>query len=361
MESILEAARRNSQEKTCEVRAKEFTPSNVNIAVVGVGGGGTNTVTRLKRMGIQSANTFAINTDAKHLGCCEADKKILIGHTMTRGLGAGGFPEVGMRAAEQSRERFAEILKNYQLVFITSGMGGGTGTGASPVIAEVAKQQGAIVVAMVTFPFALERARLSKADWGLERLREACDTVVLIDNNKLVKLVPNLPMNQAFEVADTLIARSVKGISDTILLPSLVNIDFADVRSIMSSSGEAIIAVGEGSGSNRVQQAIESTLNHPLMDVDYHGAKGALIHIAGGTDLTLCEVTKVGEGITSAFDSRANVIWGARVVPEMQGKIIVTAVLTGINSPQVMGRTPSEVKQKRGVQEAVAKIHALSF
>jgi cell division protein FtsZ len=347
MDSIIgDALKYANQKGLPEQQAKEFTPAKIRIAVVGVGGAGTNTVSRLYRLGIKSAETIAINTDAKHLQIIEADKKLLIGHALTKGLGAGGFPEIGARAAEQSREKLAEVLDGIELLFLTAGMGGGTGTGAAPVIAEIAKQQGAIVVSMVSFPFALERARLDKADWGLDALRNISDTVVIIDNNKLVSFCPNLPMNQAFAVADTLIAKAVKGISDTIMFPSLVNIDFADVKSIVTNSGVAMIAVGEGQGSGKVQQAVESTLTHPLLDVNYAGAKGALIHIAGGPNLTLGEVTKIGEGITNAFDSRANVMWGARINPDLQDKVIVTAILTGVQSDQVIGKLPEKKAQK---------------
>ncbi len=335
-----------------EVVGKNFTPAKVKITVVGVGGGGTNTVTRLTKMGIESANTISVNTDQKHLQVCEAGKKMLIGAQLTKGLGAGGFPEIGMKAAEQARDKFAEVLKDSELVFITAGMGGGTGTGAAPVIADVAKKNGAIVVAMVTFPFALERARLEKADWGLDALRESCDTVVIIDNNRLVSYVPNLPMNQAFAVADTLVARSVKGIADTVMLPSLMNIDFADLRMIMERAGIAMISIGEGSGTNKVQSAIDTTLEHPLLDVDYAGAKGALVLINGGPSLTLGEAVKIGEGITDSFDPHAYVKWGARINPELGDKIIVTSIVTGVNSPQVLGH---DSRVKSGVVAAQAE------
>ncbi len=340
-----------------EESAKNFTPQAVRISVVGVGGAGTNTVSRLTHMGIKSAETIALNTDANHLKLVEANRRILIGASMTKGLGAGGFPEVGMKAAEQSADKLREVIGRSELVFITAGMGGGTGTGAAPVVARIAKESGAITVGIVTFPFALERARLDKADWGLDALRETCDTVVIIDNNRLVQHVPNLPMNQAFAVADTLVAKAVKGISDTIMLPSLVNIDFADVRAIMGNAGVSMISVGEGKGTDRVEQAIKSTLETPLLDVDYAGSKGALIHIAGGSQLSLGEVTKIGEGITEAFDARANVIWGARVNPELGDKIIVTAIVTGVNSAQVIGKTQQPQKAKN----QLASLEAMSY
>ncbi|MFH0713222.1 MAG: cell division protein FtsZ [Candidatus Micrarchaeota archaeon] len=333
MDGLIADAMRNSTPKT----VKSLAPSDIRISVVGVGGAGTNTVHRLKSMGLESARTIAINTDANHLKLIDADKKVLIGANLTKGMGAGGFPEIGMKAAESSREKLAELLGDNELVFITAGMGGGTGTGAAPVIADIAKKTGAITIAIVSFPFVLERARLSKADWGIEELTKVCDTVVIIDNNRLVSYVPNLPMNQAFAVADTLVARAVKGIADTIMLPSLMNIDFADLRMIMSGGGVSMISIGEGKGNDKVDDVIKSTLEHPLLDVDYAGAKGGLILIQGGSNLTLGEAVKIGEGITSSFDSNAYVKWGARLVPEMGDKIVVTAVLTGIQSDQLVG------------------------
>ncbi len=332
MDGLISDALRNSAPKT----NKALETGNVQITVVGVGGAGTNTVHRLKSMGLESAKTLAINTDANHLKIVEADKKCLIGANLTRGMGAGGFPEVGMKAAESAREKLTELLAGNELVFITAGMGGGTGTGAAPVIADIAKKAGAITIGIVTFPFVLERARLSKADWGIEELTKACDTVVIVDNNRLVSYVPNLPMNQAFAVADTLVARAVKGIADTIMLPSLMNIDFADLRMIMSGGGVSMISIGEGKGTERVEGAVKSTLEHPLLDVDYTGAKGALVLIQGGSNLTLGEAVKVGEGVTASFDQNAYVKWGARIVPELGDKIVVTAVLTGIQSDQVV-------------------------
>ncbi|VVB68032.1 Cell division protein FtsZ 1 [Candidatus Norongarragalina meridionalis] len=335
---IADALKYSARTALPEEQSKDFVPAKVKIAVVGVGGGGTNTVTRLHKMGLTSASTIAVNTDQNHLKMVEADRRLLIGASMTKGLGAGGFPEVGMKAAEQSRDKLAEVLKDTELVFITAGMGGGTGTGAAPVIAQIAKQQGAMVVSMVTYPFALERARLDKADWGLDALRENSDTVVIIDNNRLVSYVPNLPMNQAFAVADTLVARSVKGIADTIMLPSLMNIDFADLRMIMGNAGVAMISIGEAQGNNKVQEAVKNTLEHPLLDVDYVGSKGALVLISGGPNLSLGDAVAVGEGITESFDPNAYVKWGARINPELGDKIVVTSIVTGITSPHVVGK-----------------------
>lgn len=358
MESLIaDALKYSVGAQTPEQKSANFETPKVQIKVIGIGGAGTNTVTRLHKMGIKSAETIAMNTDMNHLKLVEADRRVLIGGSMTRGLGAGGFPEVGAKAAEQSRDKIAEMVKDTELVFITAGMGGGTGTGAAPVVAQAAKDAGAIVVSMVTYPFALERARLEKADWGLEALKKASDTVVVIDNNRLVKYVPNLPMNQAFAVADTLVARSVKGIADTVMLPSLMNIDFADLRMIMGNAGVAAISIGEASGNDRVQNVVKSTLEHPLLDIDYTGSKGALILIQGGTNLTLGEAVQVGEGITDSFDDKAYVKWGARLVPELGDKLVVTSIITGVTSPHIVGRAPVEAPKRAHAQ----LLEAISF
>ena len=360
MDSLIADAMRNSPQNAqqpAEQNAADLAPYEIQIKVVGCGGAGTNCVSRLAQMGIKSAETIALNTDAKHLKIVNADKKILIGDTLTKGLGAGGFPEIGMKAAEQSKDKIRDALNGAELVFICAGMGGGTGTGAAPIVAREAKAQGAITVGMVTYPFALERARLDKADWGLDALKEACDTVVIIDNNRLVQFVPNLPMNQAFAVADTLVAKAVKGIADTVMLPSLMNIDFADLRMIMGNAGTAMISVGEAQGSNRVTDVIQSTLAHPLLDVDYTGSKGALILISGGSNLSLGDAVKVGEGITESFADNAYVKWGARIQPELENKIVVTAVLTGVTSPHIVGR---DIAHRNKAKEAIG-LEAMVF
>ncbi|MEK6923866.1 MAG: cell division protein FtsZ [Candidatus Micrarchaeota archaeon] len=361
MNSLVADAVRYGAPKPLPEAAKSLEDSSkIRISVIGVGGAGTNTVSRLHKMGLKSATTIAINTDANHLRMVEADRRVLIGKTSTRGLGAGGFPEVGMKAAESSREELAKLVEGSELVFITAGMGGGTGTGAAPVIARLAKEAGAITVGMVTYPFALERARLDKADWGLDQLRDSCDTVVVIDNNRLVSYVPNLPMNQAFAVADTLVARAVKGIADTVMLPSLMNIDFADLRAIMGNAGVAAISIGESQGTERVQSTITNTLEHPLLDVDYSGSKGALILISGGPQLTLGDAVKVGEGITDSFDKNAYVKWGARINPELGDKIVVTAIVTGVSSPHILGKQEASASRQRAVADSLG-VRAINF
>ena len=307
----------------------------IRIAVLGVGGGGCNTVNRMENMGIKSIKTIAINTDSLHLRSINAQKKVLIGKSVTNGLGAGGFPEVAEKCVQASKGEIAEAIGENELVFLTAGLGGGTGTGAAPTVAQIAKDQGAIVVSIVTTPFSLERARLKKAEWGLQRLAEASDTVVVIDNNRLVSFAPNIPINDAFNLADMITAKAVKGITETIMFPSLLNIDYADVRSIMQNGGISLISIGEGMGADRVDRISRTTLEHPLLDVSYEGAKGALLHIEGGSGLTLGEVIEIGERITDKFDSNANVKIGARLLEDKCDTITATAIVTGLQSEQV--------------------------
>ena len=308
------------------------------IKIVGCGGAGNNTINRLYNIGVDGAETIAVNTDKQHLDVIKADKKILVGKSLTRGLGAGGFPEIGKRAAELARSTLQEVLKDADLVFITAGMGGGTGTGTAPIVAQVAKEQGAIVVGMVSTPFKVERARMVKAEEGIADLRAAADTVIVLDNNRLLEMVPNLPLEQAFSVMDQLISETVKGISETITRPSLINLDFADVKAIMNAGGIAVMLVGETKSQDKSDNVVRAALNHPLLAVDYRGATGALVHITGGPALTLREAENIAESLTYEMDSHANVIWGARIQKDYEGKVRVLAIMTGIQSPQVMGK-----------------------
>ena len=268
----------------------------------------------------------------------ERAKKVLIGKSITKGLGAGGYPDVGKKAAEIDRHLIEEELENSHLVFICAGMGGGTGGGAAPVVAQIAKEQGAITMAMVTYPFNLERARRLKADQSIAELRKVCDSVIILDNNRLVELFPNLPMNQAFAVADEILSRAISGLVWTITQPSLINIDFADVRSIVGGGGVGFIAVGEGKGTEKVRGAAEGVIKNRLLNVTFEGAKGALIHITGGSDLTLGDAIKAGEIITDRMDPEANVKWGARVLPNYEGKIEIVAIVTGVKGASVLGK-----------------------
>ncbi|MFA4946581.1 MAG: cell division protein FtsZ [Candidatus Micrarchaeia archaeon] len=364
MEEILKDALRTSGKGSAsgkKIEGENFfeTPK---IMVIGTGGGGCNSINRLAKAGIKGAEMIAINTDRLHLTTIsESVKKVLIGASITRGLGAGGYPEIGAKAADVSRDALEKMLDHADLVFLTAGMGGGTGTGSAPIIGELARKQGAIVISIVTYPFALERARLEKADQGLEALQNNTDTLIVIDNNRLVQIVPNLPIDQAFNVADEIIARAVRGITETITTPSLINLDFADVRAVMSNGGVSMIAVGEAKGTNRVGDVIKNTLENVLLDIDFTGASGVLLHITGGPDMTLGECNEIGEGLTERVDPNATVIWGARVDPNFEGKIEAIAIFTGIKSPYVLaGRNRSGgERSQRGRQHGIDEIEFL--
>jgi cell division protein FtsZ len=329
------------------------------IVIVGCGGAGNNTVNRIHHMGVSGAETIAINTDKQHLDMIQADKRILIGKSLTKGLGAGGYPDVGKRAAEMARPTLEAVLESADLVFITAGMGGGTGTGSAPVVASIAKEQGAIVVGMVSYPFQVEKARLIRAEEGLEALASASDSVIVLDNNRLKNFVPNLPLGQAFSVMDQLIGETVKGISETITEPSLINIDYADVRAIMSKGGVAVMLVGESKQQNKAESVVRECLSNPMLDIDYRGATGSLIHITGGTDLTLQDAEEVATSLTYELDPHADVIWGARVRNDMEGKIRVLAIMTGVKSAQILGTRQSyktmiaDIENKRSNPKAV--------
>lgn len=338
-----ESVKANSEQISNEVNSTSTTQkqedidsSNIRISVIGVGGAGCNCVDRLAKSGLKSAKTVAINTDGKHLKMVSCTKKILLGRNITRGLGAGGSMDVARKCAESDLSMLKHELGENELVFICAGMGGGTGGGAAPVVARIVKEHGAIVVGIVTYPFNLERVRIKKAHEALRNLMAVCDTLIVIDNNRLATYVPNLPLDKAFELADSITGRAVTGITDTIMFPSLMNIDFADVRSIMDGGGLSMISLGEASGVNRVEGVVKDTLDHPLLDVDYEGAKGALIHIEGGDDLTLGDGIKIGERLTEKFDSMANVKVGARVNTNLFDKIRVTAIITGVKSTNIL-------------------------
>lgn len=309
-----------------------------NIKVMGIGGAGGNMVSWLHKKGISGAEVFAVNTDKQHLDVCSADKKVLIGRELTRGLGCGGFLEKGREAAKENLSELRELIKGSDMVFICSGMGGGTGTGGAPVIAQLAKESGSIVIGTVTMPFNIEKARIDKAEFGLQQLRQVSDTVIVIDNNRLASIAGQLPIKQAFAVANELISTMIKGIVETIAVPSLVNLDYADVKTIMTNGGVSVIGIGESSTANRVEEAVHRALTNPLLDVDYEGATGALIHITGGEDLLLDDVEKVGELITSSLDKDANVIWGARIEPGMEEKLRIMTIITGVKSPYILGK-----------------------
>jgi len=311
-------------------------PGECKIAIVGVGGCGNNTIDRLMKSGISGAECVAINTDVQHLNTIHSDKKILIGEKITRGLGAGNMPDVGKDAMLESVDSLERLITGADIVFIAAGMGGGTGTGAAPVVAEFARQKGAIVVGVVTMPFRHEKGRFDYAMNGLTKMRKTTHTTVIIDNNKLMDLVPQLPINTAFTFADSILANMVKGIVETIALPSLINLDFADFRTIMTKGDVAIVGMGQSNSPERAEEAARNALEHMLLDVDYSGADGALIHISGGPDMSLGEAVRAAEYVTEMMGDKAMVIWGSRVDPDLNDMLRVTLVLTGIRSPQLV-------------------------
>jgi cell division protein FtsZ len=333
----------NNAAKGEQSKYESFDVGQANIKVIGCGGAGNNMVNWLYKKGIKGAEILACNTDQQHLNIIEADKKFLLGRDVTRGLGCGGFPEKGAAAAQENLQEIKELLKSSDMVFVCAGMGGGTGTGGAPVIAQIAKDIGAIVIGTVTMPFKIERARVDKAEYGLQQLRQVSDTVIVIDNNRLVQIAGNLPVQQAFAVANELVATMIKGIVETIAIPSLVNLDYADVKAIMTDGGVAAIGVGASDTNNRVEEAVKGALSNPLLDISYEGATGAILHIVGGPDMTLDEINKVGELVTESMDDDANVIWGARVSENMKGKLTVMTIITGVKSPWILGKqSPKE-------------------
>jgi cell division protein FtsZ len=340
MESLIDEALENSaQEEAVRTDDEDFDQfGDPRIVVVGCGGAGNNTINRLHNIGIEGAETVAINTDKQHLDMIEADDKILVGSNLTDGLGAGGDPDVGKKATEKARATLKnEVLKDADLVFVTAGMGGGTGTGSAPVVANIAKDVGAIVVGMVSMPFRVERARVKKAEEGIDELSHYADSIIVLDNDRLLDYVPNLPIGDAFSVMDQIISETIRGISETITQPSLINLDYADMRSIMEEGGVAVMLVGE-SGDKDKTQVVEEALNHPLLDVDYRGASGSLVHITGGPDLSLTDANGIASKITERLDDDAKVIWGSRIQDDYKDKVRVMAIMTGVESSNIIGR-----------------------
>ena len=318
------------------------------IKVVGAGGAGNNTITRLMQVGIVGAETIAINADAQDLLYTDADKKILIGRELTAGLGAGADPKLGMEAARESKEEIKKALKGADMVFLTAGLGGGTGTGSLPVIAQISKELGALTVAIVTFPFRMEgKQRLENARWGLEMLEDIVDTLIVIPNDKLLEIVPDVSLVTAFKIADEILVNAVKGIAEMITKPGLVNLDFADVRAIMNEGGLAMIGVGESDTENRAMESVQKALNNPLIDVDIADAKGALINIVGGPDLTVREAEQIVEAVASNLSKDAKIIWGAQIDKTMGERIRTLLVVTGVKSPQIFGRERKAKEERK--------------
>src|SRR5256885_1248700 len=326
----LETAQRTGNQSFLD----SFGFARPKVLVIGCGGAGGNSVHRLHRMGIHGARTVVVNTDAVHLDSIQADRKLLIGRGVTHGMGAGGRPEIGERCAEISEQELRNQIGDADLTFITVGLGGGTGTGVAPHVAELAQAAGSVVISLATTPFRAERGRMTNARAGIQRLRDRTDSLILLDNNRLLDLVPNLPVEQAFAVMDHLIGEVIKGITESITVPSLINLDFSDVRSILQAGGMSTVFYGENAEDN-TQRLVSDTLNNPLLEVDYRGANGALIHISAGPGLRLRTAHEVVEGLTAAMRPDANVIFGVRVDRKYDGILRVLAIMTGVRSPMV--------------------------
>ncbi|KZX11299.1 cell division protein FtsZ [Methanobrevibacter oralis] len=307
--------------------------AKTNIFVVGAGGAGNNTISRLNEMGIEGATTISVNTDAQDLFYSQSSKKILLGRQTSKGLGAGGDPAIGEECAEESEDEIRKQLEGADMVFVTCGLGGGTGTGSAPIISKLSKKLGALTVAVATMPFSAEGIiRRENAEQGLEKLQDAADTVIVIPNDKLLEVAPNLPLNKAFMVSDEILGRAVKGITELITKKGLVSLDFADIRSIMGGSGMAMIGMGESDSGDRALESVHEALSSPLLDIDISNAKGALINISGSSDLTLHEAEKIVQVVADKLDPEANIIWGTQIDESLQNVVRTTVVVSGIKS-----------------------------
>ncbi|MCW1294801.1 MAG: cell division protein FtsZ [Candidatus Parvarchaeota archaeon] len=342
-------------------KTKEFDKSleeliasrRANIKVVGVGGSGNNTLNRMFEVGIKGAEFIAVNTDAADLLCTPADKKILIGKELTNGLGAGADPVVGEAAAKEQEQELKEALQGADLVFICCGMGGGTGTGAAPVVASVSKKINALTIAVVTLPFKAEgRRRMNAALNGVEKLKNTVDTLITVPNEKLMAIAPGLPLPIALKIADDVLTNAVKGITELITKPGLINVDFADVKRIMSNGGVALIGTGESDAKDKkLETVVEKVLNNPLIDVDVSTAKGMLIDVSGGPSLTLEEANKLVDLIGQKLPDDINIIWGAHIFPDLKNTVKVLAIITGVTSKQISGKSIAEDQQLKEKQE----------
>lgn len=322
------------------------------VKVVGCGGGGGNSVSRMKEIGIKGCEIIAINTDAQDLLYTSVDTKILIGRELTSGLGAGSNPKIGEQAAKESEQEIRKKLSNSDLVFITCGLGGGTGTGSSPVVAEIAKKSGALTIGVVTLPFTVEgQKRIENAQNGLEKLASITDTLIVIPNDKLLEIAPELPIHTAFKVADEILTNSVKGITELITKAGLVNLDFADVKAVMNNGGVSLIGIGESDSQNRAVEAVERAINNPLLNVDISEATGALVNIIGGNDMSLDEYRKVMEVIGNKISPDAKIISGAQISSDMDKTVKVLLIITGVKSNQIIGAGDFETSGQKALEK----------
>jgi cell division protein FtsZ len=338
---------------------KILESKKADIKILGAGGAGGNTISRLMQVGVVGAESIAINTDAQDLLYTDADTKILIGKEITGGLGAGADPRIGEEAAKESKNDIKKVLDGSDMVFVTCGLGGGTGTGSVPIAAEVAKKIGALTVGIVTLPFSMEgRQRMKNAREGLEKLQKNVDTLIVIPNDKLLEIVPDVSITTAFKVADEILVNAVKGITELVTRPGLVNLDFADIKAVMTDGGLAMIGMGDSDSENRAIEAVERALNNPLLDVDIDGAKGALINVSGGVDITIRECQKIVETIATRLSPDAKIIWGAQIVKELGDSIRTMLIVTGVNSPIVSAPQISYEKERK---KDIEKVFGIDF
>ena len=358
-----------------EIKIEEYAPSselteidreleellkkqNAKVKVIGVGGGGNNTLSRMREIGIKGAEFIAINTDAQDLLYANADQKILIGKELTHGLGAGSNPKIGEEAAKESEHEIKSKISNCDMVFITCGLGGGTGTGAAPIVAEIAKKNGALTIGVVTLPFTIEgKKRIENAMYGLEKMESIVDTLIVIPNDKLLEIAPELPLHTAFKVADEILTNAVKGTTELVTKAGLVNLDFADIKAVMQNGGVSLIGMGEADSNNRATEAVEKALQNPLLDVDITGAAGALINIIGGPDLSLDEAKKIIANVGDKISEDAKMIWGAQISEDMEKTVRVMLIITGVKSSQILGhgdslesRKQAEIEDELGIE-----------
>ncbi len=327
---------------------------SAKIKVIGVGGAGGNSLSRMREIGIKGGELIAVNTDAQDLLYANADQKILIGKELTQGLGAGSNPKVGEQAAKESESEIKKKISNSDMIFITCGLGGGTGTGAAPFIAGLAKKQGALTIGVVTLPFTLEgKKRIENAMDGLERMQAVVDTLIVIPNDKLLELAPELPLHTAFKIADEILTNAVKGITELVTTTGLVNLDFADIKAVMVDGGVSLIGLGESDTAQRAVEAVEKAIQNPLLDVDISGATGALVNIVGGPDMSLEECKTIIETIGNKLSTEAKLIWGAQISDDMEKSVRVLLIVTGVKSSQIIGggETMDDVKHKEIEEE----------
>ncbi|MCW8965511.1 MAG: cell division protein FtsZ [Candidatus Pacearchaeota archaeon] len=338
--------------------AEIIKQQTAKIKVIGVGGGGNNSLSRMREIGIKGGELIAVNTDAQDLLYANADQKILIGKELTQGLGAGSKPKIGQEAAKESESEIKKKIIGSDMVFITCGMGGGTGTGAAPEIAKIAKKQGALTIGVVTLPFTIEgRKRIENAMDGLERMEGAVDTLIVIPNDKLLELAPDLPLQTAFKIADEILTNAVKGTTELVTTSGLVNLDFADIKTVMVDGGVSLIGMGESDTQDRAMDAVEKAVQNPLLDVDISNATGALVNIVGGPDMSLDECKKIIEEIGNRLSPDAKLIWGAQIAADMDKSLRVLLIATGVKSSQILGHTGSledikhqEIEDELGIE-----------